>query len=393
MRDRRLPQQEHPRSRSVLLLAAALTMAGCGPEEVPQPFERWPIMMTMIPAPVHQFAWLSPRHPKRLVMQHYEPVTTDGAITAICHCPDLSDEWAVTSLVAFHEGGAECVDTLSAEQRPMEVPPQLPVVRSAETLWLYSGLGVLVLLTGGTTDTVAAAEAEPPPWLSDGEVRLGWIEDGTLFLGEPELEAGSNPYRVRVGYLAGELNVLVFVYTRAPFDDVIRRRPWIYRVVEDDGGLPHLDPRWRGTSFSHPFRDATLCDLTGEEEGEIAALEVDRDGGRLLTAYRFEGFGLEGLAPSVKLPDVEDRLEAADWAGEREQELVVRCPDGRFLFYRLDAEAGELRQVLSVDGPRDVLGWVVTDQHGGEPGDIVCVLPDGQTWSADSWQFGPRRRQ
>lgn len=256
----------------------------------------------------------------------------------------------------------------------------------------------IAALTGGQPQPAERASypgdsAEPPPWLLGGEVRLAWVEGDRLIVGEPEEPSGENPYRIRAGVFAGELNLLVFVYNRAPFDHVTRRRPWIYRVVEGEDGRPHLQPRWRGTSFAHPFRDATFGDLTGAGAGEIAALEVDRDGGRLLTAYHFEGFGLEGLAPSVKLPgdrarsQVEDRVEAADWVGGEAQELVVRTTDGGFVFYGLDATAETLTEVLRVDGPREVLGWIVTDQHGGEPGDIICLLANGGTWRAKSWEY------
>lgn len=239
----------------------------------------------------------------------------------------------------------------------------------------------------------SGASAEPAPWLLGGEVRLAWVEDDRLVIGRPEEPSGENPYRIRAGVFAGELNLLVFVYNRAPFDQVTRRRPWIYRVIEGEDGRPHLQPRWRGTSFAHPFRDATFGDLTGAGDGEIAALEVDRDGGRLLTAYHFEGFGLEGLAPSVRLPgdgarsQVEDRVEAADWVGDEAQELVVRTTDGAFVFYGLDAAAETLAEVLRVEGPREVLGWIVTDQLGGEPGEIICLLPGGGTWRAKSWDY------
>jgi len=167
---------------------------------------------------------------------------------------------------------------------------------------------------------------------------------------------------------------------------VTRRRPWIYHVVVGDDGLPHLDPRWRGTSFARPFRDATFGDFTGAGSGEIAALEVTEDGGRTLTAYRFEGFGLEGMAESAELPAIGDHLEAAHWVGGKADELVVRTTDGRFLFFGLDAAAGELREVRAIDGPSAILGWTITSASGGEPGELVCVLANGEVWRTDSWQ-------
>ncbi|MEA3400730.1 MAG: hypothetical protein U9R79_05725 [Armatimonadota bacterium] len=317
------------------------------------------------------------------------PETVGGAVRAIT-APLYPDP--APGFFVYHDGGITYLPGADVEPRPLSEAGDLPTVRSVAACSGPRGRKLAALVVGGrAADSPNTPSAEPPPWVTGAELRLAWTQDRVLSLSAPALEGEASPWRVKAGRFAGEdANVLVFVYTQARFDDVVRRRPWIYRVVADNDGPPHLDPRWRGSSFSHPFRDATFCDLTGTGEGEIAALEVDRDGGRLLTAYHFEGFGVEGLAPSVKLPEVEDRLEAADWVGERQQELVVRCADGRFVFYQLDAEADELREVLSVDGPPDVLGWLVTDKHSGEPGDILCVLPDGETWATDSWQFDPR---
>jgi len=132
------------------------------------------------------------------------------------------------------------------------------------------------------------------------------------------------------------------------------------------------------------WSSSTPGDFSGTGEGEIAALEVTEDDGRTLTAYRFEGFGLEGMAESVALPAVGDRLEAAHWVGGNADELVVRTTTGRFLFFGLGA--GELRRVLAIDGPGAVLGWTITSASGGEPGELVCVLPNGEVWRTDSWQ-------
>jgi len=170
------------------------------------------------------------------------------------------------------------------------------------------------------------------------------------------------------------------VYNEAPFDEVMRRRPWIYRVVEGEDGLPHLDPRWRGTSFAHPFRDATFCDLTGTGEGEIAALEVAEDGGWMLTAYRFEGFGLEGMAPSLELPEVEDRIEAVHLDRNATDELLVHATGRppRFIFYGLRGPEPVLLEVAQARAPQNLLGWVPLREEAGRF-EIFCLLRDGST--------------
>jgi len=380
-----------PRSRTVLLALSVLSVLATGCEER-QEFDLWPIIMTTSPSPAHEFAWLSPADPRRVDAQYGEPVRTEGRVRAICPSPFIE---VALGFAIFHDKGVHLAGWIPGTNGPLKVGGDMPLVRAAVRAW-PDGLDfpLAALIAGGRPQPhglPGRGDAEPPPWLLGGQLRLAWLDEERLVIGETELPADVNPWRVRAARFAGEENLLVFVYNRAPFDDVARRRPWVYRVVEGEDGLPHLEARWRGTSFAHPFRAATFCDLSGSGEGEIAALEVAEDGGRMLTAYRFEGFGLEGIAPSVKLPAVEDRLEAADWVGGREQELVVRCTNGRFVFFQLDSEAEELSEALTVEGPREVLGWVVTDQHGGEPGDILCVLRDGETWWADSWQFDPRR--
>lgn len=240
----------------------------------------------------------------------------------------------------------------------------------------------LALLTAGDTSAgPGEPPAEPAPWLRGGLIRLAWLEGDRLVVGGPELDAEVNAYRLKAGRFGGEdENLLVFVYTRAPFDEVRRPRPWIYRVIEGEDGVPHLEPRWRGTSFSRPFRDATFGDFTGEGEGDVAALEIARDGGRLLTAYRFKGFGLEGLAPSIELSEVEDRLEVIPRDG-RGDELIARATDGRFLLFALDTEDEMLREVRVIEGPGEVRGWMIAPTDRDTAG-LFCVLPGGATWRA-----------
>ncbi len=242
----------------------------------------------------------------------------------------------------------------------------------------------LATITGGRPQPLgqmARDGTETPPWLLGGEVRMAWFDGGEFVIGAAELPAETNAWRIRAGRFAGEENLLIFVYNQAPFDAVTRRRPWIYRVMEGNDGLPHLEPRWRGTSFAHPFRDATFCDLTGSGEGEIAALEVARDGGRMLTAYHFEGFGLEGIAPSVKLPEVEDRVEAVYRRRGGRAELLVHATGTApaFLFYCL-SRGGEPRlvQTARVAAPENLPGWLPgsADDRALQ---IFCLLPDGST--------------
>jgi hypothetical protein len=320
-------------------------------------------------------------------------------VTAICPAPSLDHRFPDatpirTGLLAFYDGGAHFIGshldpgTPGLPDCPLAVEGDLGVVRDAAIVWPSdSERGeVVALISGGEVPPRAPRTegAESPPWVTSARIQLAWLRGETLVIADPAPPTGSSPWMVRGGTFAGEQNLLVGVYTQAASDQVVRRRPWIYRVVEGDDALPRLAPRWRGHSFAHPFRDATFGDFTGEGEGEIAALEVREDGGRQLTAYRFEDFGLEGLAASVELPPVEDRLAVADWVAGGADELIIRDVEGRFHFYELGAEYGELREVLTITGPRAVLGWAITSASTAHPGRLVCVLPDGDVWRTDS---------
>lgn len=394
----RSPGSARPLLRVLVVAMSLALLAGCAREEAPPPeLSDWPVASAPgLLGLSTEIAWVSPARRAQLqVMGRQRPLSVPGQVCAVCRVPAMdyampADAPLRFGFLVFHDSGVSYAGGDAQDTTPAEltVDGALQCVRAATCVSPSEGNAgeVVALVTGGAVPPrTPAGEAEPPPWVTSADVQLAWLQGGRLIVGPPEQLTGKNPWALRSGKFAGEEdNLLVSVYTDAPFDTVVRRRPWIYRVVQGEDGLPRLDPRWRGTSFAHPFRDATFADVTGAGEGEIAALEVSEDGGRMLTAYRFEGFGLEGLGPSAQLPDVEDRLEAARWTGAAGQELVIRTLDGRFLFYALDGQSGQLRQVLDIEGPEAVLGWVITDASASQPGNLLCVLPDGDVWRVRS---------
>lgn len=268
----------------------------------------------------------------------------------------------------------------------MATSPPTESVRAAVAI----SSSALVVITGGETNPPRQTGAGNAslPWLTGGEARIATLTNGRLSVGEADVQAAWNPWRLKAGRFAGEDNVLVFVYKRTPFDAVARQRPFIYRLVTGDDGLPHLRARWRGTSFSHPFVDATFGDFTGSGEGEIAALEVSNEGGRLLTAYHFEGFGLEGLAPSVKLPEVDDYLAAADLVGDEREELIAHVLGGdgpfaaldsgpRFVVYALiGGPDPKFVPVASASAMADLLSWVPIAKTQAHSGSVIYLSRD-----------------
>jgi len=362
----RVRSQGSPRPLACALLAAlaALAMAGC---EQRAEYDRWPMAVT-----THQGAQVVAHAPGpvTLVVEPATVMQVGDHVRCMVAAPDEGFlVFCGRTLVhlRYRDSTWSCADFRPIDRQVRAAALSRPLVAT---------------ITGGRPQAPgqpARGAGEPPPWLLGGEVRLAWFEGSDFVVGKSELPADVNPWRIRAGRFAGEQNLLVFVYNQAPFDDVMRRRPWIYRVVEGEDGLPHLDPRWRGTSFAHPFRDATFCDLSGAGEGEIAALEVAEDGGRMLTAYHFEGFGLEGMAPSLELPEVEDRIEAVHLDRNATDELLVHASEPpRFICYGLRGPEPLLLEVARAPAPTDVLGWVPLREEAGRF-EIFCVLGDGST--------------
>jgi hypothetical protein len=350
---------------ALILALAAIAQVGCSRSPA---LDRWPIAHATSHRGEQFVAYATPPRGFGISLTTHVIQVRDH-VTAICPVPERG-------MMVFTPTGGFDIES------GRDVWCEQPKVR--EAVWLGDDRMAL-LVRGRTTARRPARPAEPRPWLTGAEVRPAWIAGDRLAVGEAGLPSGVNPWALRAGRFAGEDdNLLVFVYTEAPFDAVIRRRPWIFRVVEGDDALPHLEPRWRGTSFSRPFRDATFGDFTGTGEGEVAALEVTRDEGRVLTAYRFRGFGLEGLAPSAELPPVEDRLETVHRGGSAADALVVRATDGRFLFLELDPDAAALRETMVIEGPPAVLGWTIAGTFDDRPGSLTCVLPDGRVWESGS---------
>lgn len=365
LRDRGHPVTSSRSFMCTLLVAAAVPMlvgGGCGGRPS---VDRWPIASASI-GDTTLIAWACP--PKGAGLgSNLRAVHVADYVTCITSCPGAG-------LLAFTP---HAFFNVTSEHRPSGPGGRdLPwIVRAAVPI----GRTTLALLTEGRA--VAPDDAQAHPWLRRAQVRLAVVKGDDLRIGAPELPADVNPWRIRAGRFAGEENLLVFVYNRAPFDPVMRCRPWIYRVVAGSDGHPHLEPRWRGTSFAHPFRDATFCNLTGTGEGEIAALEVTRDGGRMLTVYHFEGFGLEGMAPSRMLPPVEDRLEAADVDGDACDELIVHLvgEEPGFAVYGLrNAPAPTLIEIARSTTPHDLIGWLPLGESAGRFR-IFCLQRSGAT--------------
>ncbi len=363
---------------------AALVAGGCQPEYRDR--DRWPMVGANLPPVGFSLAWLSPSNPREIhVMSVADPATVRPPVRGagwVSVITPLYDELTVFGL----EGGVSIWGTGEPRWGTRRLDGAPYRVRAAADAPQAQPGELLALICGGEAQPLPRetdSPDEPVPWVMGATLKLATYDfrHASLRVGKVELGPELNPWRVKFGRFAGEDNLLVFVYQRSPFDRVARRRPFIYRLIEGEDRLPHLQPRWRGTSFSHPFVDATFGDFTGEGEGDIAALEVGRKGGRLLTAYRFQGFGLEGLAETLELPEVEDTLVAADVCGDGRDELLVHAGGEvlAFIAYGLGTgEPPELVEVARAPAPAAVLAWVALPRGEAAPARIACLTAEGR---------------
>jgi hypothetical protein len=188
-----------------------------------------------------------------------------------------------------------------------------------------AGAPLTASLVGGRLDAAGA--------LRGARVALTW-PDGARWDG---FDAGLHPWLLAGGRFARGNVLLVGVRKAAIFDRVERPRPFLYTIRADRGGLRK---RWLGTSLSRPLVTACFADLDRAGEDELVAVERTATGELALGAYRWEGFGVEGVARSGPLPAGDGTPELAAGPGE----VVVAIPRGGqrvFRAYALRSEALE----------------------------------------------------
>ena len=111
------------------------------------------------------------------------------------------------------------------------------------------------------------------------------------------------PWKVQIADVDGdgekELSISVYKTTRS--DPEMKKRPFIY-----DWGEKGIHPKWLGSRLSRPFDDYIFCDLDEDGMDELIAIENLVDGTKLLNAYKWKGFGFEGLCESPAYLDIRE---------------------------------------------------------------------------------------
>jgi len=183
----------------------------------------------------------------------------------------------------------------------------MPLTLALLALWLHTPAGP------GAAPVAAAApcsEATPCRGDLDGDGRLEaialYVGPGPYARAVVHVDDGSaggltSPlypaWEARVGRLEGDahdslvLGAWTHKGTRPGHPP--RRTVW---VVGLDATRPgRFVERWRGSRLARPFEALSLRDLDGDGDVELLALERTHDG-LAVTAYRWSGFGFDGVA-------------------------------------------------------------------------------------------------
>jgi hypothetical protein len=130
-------------------------------------------------------------------------------------------------------------------------------------------------------------------WGDSLEIRLG--NGKNIVFPMPSLK----PLMVQTGDIDGDgrEEISLMVYKTAVFDPVTAKRPFFYRLEDEK-----LRPVWRGSRFSKPADDYRLFDFGGDGIAELVSIERLENGGRVLSLYRWRGFGFEWICQSEELP-------------------------------------------------------------------------------------------
>lgn len=118
------------------------------------------------------------------------------------------------------------------------------------------------------------------------------------------IELGSlNPWKIQTADVDGDgkIEISIGVLKTTGTDPVMRKRPFIY-----SWGETGLRPKWLGSRLSKPFDDYIFHDLDGDGLDELISIERLADGRKVLNAYKWKGFGFEGIAESRAYDDIKD---------------------------------------------------------------------------------------
>ncbi|MGE5329333.1 MAG: hypothetical protein ACM3KR_07490 [Deltaproteobacteria bacterium] len=110
-------------------------------------------------------------------------------------------------------------------------------------------------------------------------------------------------------------------YKKTPLHQIYAKRPFVYNW--ENGGI---SPKWLGSRLSMPFEDYIFQDINCDGMDELISIEVNRQGQKLISLYRWKGFGFEGIASSKGFEDISDIKRGTLITGNP-REIVARIKE------------------------------------------------------------------
>lgn len=118
-----------------------------------------------------------------------------------------------------------------------------------------------------------------------------------------------NPWKVQTADIDGDgiKEISISVYKKSKFHPVMAKRPFLYNWNGRD-----ITPKWRGSRLSRPFEDYIFSDIDRDGLDELLSVELLRDGSKVISLYKWTGFGFELIAESDRYPDILDIKKEGD---------------------------------------------------------------------------------
>lgn len=148
---------------------------------------------------------------------------------------------------------------------------------------------------------------------------LGVTPEGTLKPRASESMREMNPWQLQAADIDGDgvLDISITMYKKTKFHPVMANRPFLYSWKTD-----RIEPLWRGSRLSRPFEAYVFSDLDNDGRDELIATEQLQNGGRVLQAYGWKGFGFEGIAQSIPCAEIRD-LQVDSETGSVEAWVII----------------------------------------------------------------------
>lgn len=214
---------------------------------------------------------------------------------------------------------------------------------AAQTWKPDSGLKIIDALAarrqrGADSELLIITGPEDSPYGSCFEI-LGVSIDGTLQRRAIESMGGMNPWKLQTADVDGDgdQDISITMYKKTKFHPVMANRPFLYFWKEG-----RIEPLWRGSRLSRPFDDYVFADLNSDGCDELIAAEHLQNGGQVLQAYGWRGFGFEGLAQSVPL----DKISSLQVNPDTGDVKVLVETLGSAALYTADFKDGKLQLLI-----------------------------------------------